>query len=140
MTPTCPNCGKSAQLWQASRVYGPGWDDTPLWGCDCTRGLHYVGCHPGTTEPLGTLADKGLRQLRRIVHDRLDPIWQNGWWGRNATYIWLAQAIGVPIEECHVGMFDRPRCFAAIDALKSHPYHVARTAQHPARRGTQKGR
>lgn len=131
--PTCPACGQSARLVPASTVYGGSLPDRYLWLCDCTAGLYYVGCHPGTTDPLGTLADRGLRNLRRIVHDWLDPIWKQGRVPRSVVYAWLARQMGIDRETCHVAHFDRAECFAALTALKAHPYHARRLAQRDQR-------
>lgn len=131
--PTCPACGQPARLVPASTVYGESLPDRYLWLCDCTASLHYVGCHPGTTDPLGTLADRGLRNLRRIVHDWLDPIWKVGKVPRSVVYAWLARQMGIDRETCHVAHFDRAACFAALAALKAHPYHARRLATRDQR-------
>jgi hypothetical protein len=79
----------------------------------------YVGCHPGTTRPLGTPANADLRVLRSRVHAALDPLWKGGRVRRSEAYERLAVAMGIPGEECHVGMFDEARCRDALAAIRS---------------------
>ena len=38
----------------------------------------YVGCHEGTTLPLGRPANARLRTLKAEAHKQFDPIWKSG--------------------------------------------------------------
>lgn len=76
-----------------------------------------VGCHPGTTKPLGTLADWKTRQARLKLHNRFDPIWRSGRKKRQAAYDWLADLLGIPRSNCHFGMFDLETCERAMKLL-----------------------
>jgi hypothetical protein len=81
--------------------------------CDC-----YCGCHKGTSNPLGALADKETRELRKQVHAAFDPLWKSGLMARNEAYGKLADAMLIDFRECHVGMFNAMRCKAALDCIK----------------------
>lgn len=70
----------------------------------------YVGCPERTEKPLGTLANKELRKWRRNAHFVFDRYWQEGFIGRKDLYERLAKALGIPVEECHIGMFDVETC------------------------------
>ena len=116
--PTCPYCSAPAALVGGDVVYPhrPDLASKRFWLCrPCDA---YVGCHPGTTRPLGTPANADLRALRSQVHAALDPLWRSGRMRRSEAYERLAVALGIPGEECHVGMFDEARCRAAFGALR----------------------
>ncbi len=36
---------------------------------------------------------------------------------RSSAYAWLASAMGLPVEECHIGMFDYNRCRQAMTVI-----------------------
>lgn len=120
--PTCPYCGEPARRASAADVYGPhrsqGFADRVFWHCQpCDA---YVGTHPGTEVPLGTPAKAKLRKLRADVHAALDPLWRGSPRKRMRAdaYAYLAQALGIDAQECHVGLFDEERCNAALSALR----------------------
>jgi hypothetical protein len=81
----------------------------------------YVGCHSGTTNPLGRLANAELRQAKIAAHAAFDPLWKfhtfkdgHQSMTRNAAYQWLADQLGIPRADCHIGMFDVDRCRLVI--------------------------
>jgi hypothetical protein len=121
-TPACPYCGKNSELVTGRDVY-PGrqnlWDK-PIYRCaPCGA---WVGCHPGTTRALGRLADAGLRRAKMAAHDAFDPLWRKGPGGaaahfqtRATAYEWLSGQLGVPVRNCHIGMFDTVLCNRVAD-------------------------
>ena len=46
----------------------------------------YVGCHKNSRKPLGTLANKELRELRIRTHEIFDPLWKSGKMTRSEAY------------------------------------------------------
>ena len=116
----CPYCGASTHLEDATFIYG---SQAKKWGkvwvcnnypsCDS-----YVGCHPGTTIPLGRLANPRLRTLKKEAHRQFDPIWKSGLMSRHEAYRWLADMLHIPMEECHIGMFDVKQCQRVIHLCK----------------------
>ena len=74
----------------------------------------YVGCHPGTTTPLGSVASAALRDARGRAHHAFDPLWKSGYLSRHGAYRWLADQLGVPRGECHIGMFDEAQCARVV--------------------------
>ena len=70
----CSECSSAAFLVAGARIYPHRKDlhGRKFWLCPCGA---YVGCHPGTTLPLGSPAGKRLRILRQKVHDAIDPLW-----------------------------------------------------------------
>lgn len=116
--PVCPYCSVPTALVGGDVVYPhrPDLAEKRFWLCHpCDA---YVGCHPGTERPLGTPAKAVLRGMRSRVHAALDPLWRTGKMRRNEVYARLASEMGIPSEECHVGMFDADRCVAAQAAIK----------------------
>ena len=119
--PICPYCGKPAVMATGDEVYSQRLDLDEkrfwcCWPCDAR-----VGCHPGTRNPLGTLANAPLRRLRNQVHALFDPFWkrarkQRGK-ERRAAYARLANDLGIPSSECHVAHFDADRCEKALIAI-----------------------
>lgn len=136
LTPICPHCGKFSAEATGKEIYPHRAD---LWQKKfyrCQPCGAYVGCHTETGRPLGTLADAKLRKLRSLLHQVFDPIWENAiaeelakpnakpYRGlmmkhRTAAYINLAVKMGLPIEECHIAMFDEAQCRKAVDLINS---------------------
>ena len=123
----CPYCGSFVVYKDSSVIYGKSYG--MAWICanypECDS---YVGCHPGTRKPLGRIANKELRIAKSRVHKLFDPLWQakvkrdscSIKSARSAGYVWLASRLGIPVEKCHVGMFDLKLCAAAVVILSSY--------------------
>lgn len=117
----CPYCGAEAHLKDASFIYhttqSKKWGK--VWVCDnfpeCNS---YVGCHEGTEIPLGRLANERLRTLKKEAHRQFDPIWKSGLMSRREAYKWLADMLNIPLDECHIGMFDIKMCQKVIHLCK----------------------
>jgi len=147
MAPTCPKCNLIARLTNGAEVYPHRRDlhEKPIWKCDGCGG--YVGCHPGTTQPLGTPADAELRKARMLLHEQMiDPIWKNAWRdpaydrpdgtrpkrktvsriARTRVYEFLADRLGLTRDETHTGMFDLETCRRAWRALQGVTYSQIR--------------
>jgi hypothetical protein len=107
----CPYCQGNAALVNGDDVYParPDLHYKLFWACfPCAA---WVGCHPNTAEPLGTLANAELRKLRSAAHAAFDPRWKSGKPGgigkrRNREYQWLADQLGITVEQTHIGMFN----------------------------------
>ena len=75
----CPYCGghchppgRFLRLWEKS-YGGKVYVCSNYPRCDA-----YVGVHPGTRIPKGTLADQELRKKRMLAHQIFDQIWLRG--------------------------------------------------------------
>lgn len=111
----CPYCGNPAEFWPSSeRLYAA--DHGPVYICQPCQA--WVGCHKGTKQPLGGLADKELRHWRRSAHYGFDRLWSakmrrdgcSKREARQAGYRWLAGQLGIEADDCHIGMFDAETC------------------------------
>jgi len=90
----CPVCGSGAELKDSKIIYGKSYGLS--WICknypDCNT---YVSCHKGTATPKGELANAEIREWRKKVHAKLDPLWQNHKYNRNDLY----QEIGIKFNK-----------------------------------------
>ena len=113
LAPVCTECGKDARLGETTEIYGK--DYGKAWLCadypDCDN---YCGVHRDTNKPLGTMANKELRQLRKRCHKAFDDEWRYGDVTRNESYEQLANWMKIPVKECHFGMMDVKRCETAL--------------------------
>lgn len=75
--------------------------------------------HDGTDVAKGTPANKALREARKKAHAAFDPIWKTNQMKRRDAYQWLASTLGIPVQECHIGMFNLERCNDALLACKT---------------------
>lgn len=114
---TCPYCGKLAEYVDSAEIYhGVSYGMIYL----CRPCKSYVGVHKGTDRPLGRLADAQLREWKKAAHAAFDPLWQFGEFRhrRNDAYRWLAEQMGLPVEETHIGMFDVEQCQRVIQIIR----------------------
>lgn len=132
--PFCDYCGQPAVLVTGAAIYRGRPDLADLFFWQCAPCDAYVGCHregsgppdgkrSDGTMPLGRLADAQLRMWKSNLHIVFDGHWKRQAAGmsknqarllRNAAYARLAAALTIPVDQCHIGMFDIPRCKAAI--------------------------
>jgi glutathione S-transferase len=154
VAPTCGSCAsnKPARLTNGREVYPhrPDLHDKPIWKCGACGA--YVGCHPGTTRPLGTPADKALRDARSMLHDQMvDPLWKTAdesadytpeseearqtirTAARHRVYAFLAERLEIKQPDCHVGMFTIEQCREAWAALRGVQYPEIRGWYHARR-------
>lgn len=106
-------CGGELALTDGREIYPhrPDLFTRRFWICrPC---MAYVGCHPGTTRPLGQPAGPALRQARIRAHAALDPLWQSGWMSRNDVYRELSGILGY---EVHVAQSNEQQCERIIEA------------------------
>ncbi|WP_436659778.1 zinc-finger-containing protein [Acinetobacter sp. P1(2025)] len=118
----CQYCNQKAQPVHGSELYA---EKNPLsknmfyacLGCDA-----WVGMHKHSRKPFGSLANKELRNKRVVAHTLLDPLWARlieqfklpKPQARTLIYTWLSQKMGIPFEDCHIGMFDVEQCNMAM--------------------------
>lgn len=108
--PICPYCNKLSELVKGDVVYShrPDLYNKSFYICHSCDA--YVGCHPNSTRPLGRLANKRLRALKSVAHVSFDPFWKEHLMHRREAYAKLAQEMNIPIESCHIGMFNEEQC------------------------------
>lgn len=101
------------------RDYGPTWTCAPC-------GAH-VGCHPGTENALGGLANAELRAAKQAAHAAFDPLWRRKaakekcgiGKARRAGYRWLSEQLGIPGKLTHIGEFDLDQCRKVVEVCSN---------------------
>ena len=117
----CNICGEEAVRESSHmEIYGKVYSDWPYnYLCECCGA--YVGMHPFTNIPLGTLADKELRELRKISKYFFNQIWQEECLlSRSDAYAELAKRMGIPAEQCHFGWFNKEQCYKAREVCDAY--------------------
>ena len=117
MNPICSYCGKKSELVSGSRIYPHRPDLSAKTFYLCSPCDAYVGCHPGTTHPLGRLANAKLRAAKMRAHANFDPLWRSGKLHRSVAYARLADKMGIRREEAHIGMFDEKQCQRVVELV-----------------------
>lgn len=114
----CPYCGRPAELVDSKVIYGKSYGHKCYLCRNCWA---YVGCHRGSDKPLGSLADAELRSWKMAAHAAFDPLWKYGRFKgrRNDAYRWLAEKMGKPVKETHIGMFGIAECQKVIQIIKN---------------------
>ena len=125
--PICPYCNKPSRLVNGLLLYGRR-DLEKKFFYECAPCRAHVGCHPGSKNPLGRLADKALRDAKQETHAAFDPLWLRACAeglsrkkARDAAYKWLTLALGIAREDCHIGMFDLELCRRATALCRTRP-------------------
>jgi hypothetical protein len=118
----CHYCTKPAEFYNSSAIVYSGKNYGPIYLCKCQTGWSYVGCHPGTTKPLGRLANRELRTWKKKAHAAFDPVWKeqteiSRTKARKLAYTALSDALGLEREDCHIGMFNVDMCKAVCEAV-----------------------
>lgn len=112
----CPYCGAPVVYRSADGIYRDNSRKTMLYVCS-----HYPKCdayvrvHTGTKIPMGSLANRELRTLRKEAHYYFDQLYKSGCMTRPDAYKWLADFIGAPLSEAHIGRLGEYYCKQVIE-------------------------
>lgn len=110
----CPYCNEKAEWTENKAIYGKNYGKSYMVylckPCDA-----YVGCHLNSKRPLGTMANRDLREWRKRTHAVIDPIWKNGLLPRTKVYEILDKYFGF---EVHVGESNEEMCKKIITNAK----------------------
>lgn len=113
----CPYCRSQAYLRPASVLTnsGPVSEGDSYYVCArypfCDS---YVKAHKFNKMPMGTLANRELRQKRRAAHIALQKLTDCGLMTRKETYRWLQTQMGITPEDAHIAKFSEQRCEQVI--------------------------
>lgn len=114
----CRYCNGNVVFTSNAEIYGREYGTGKCYLCrNCGA---FVGVHPGTDTPLGTLANNELRQYRKVAHYWFDQIWKKPLriTTRYKAYGWLAKQLEIPREYTHIGMFEKEQCEKTIKLSK----------------------
>ncbi len=111
----CPYCGSMALLRPAKLVRRSASPEDEVYACARFPACDaYVTAHRDSRLPMGTLADKALRQKRREAHLALNRLWEYGYMSKKEAYRWLQLQLGLPETEAHIAHFFEYRCEQVI--------------------------
>lgn len=90
----CPYCGSRTELRSADGIYHDNRDNTMLYVCkNYPRCDTYVRVIPGTTQPMGSLANGHLRAMRTEAHRYFNQLYMKGIMTKTEAYQWLSDII-----------------------------------------------
>ena len=114
----CPHCSGSVRLANNSEVYGQSYGEWPwMYLCERESCRAYVGTHPYTGIPVGTLATADIRAARVKAKTQFNAMWQSGQMSRTDAYGWLAARMNIPVASAHFGWFDVAQCNEALKVM-----------------------
>lgn len=115
----CPYCRSPVRFRSADGIYKTNPNGVQLLVCsrypECDA---YVSVVAGTKTPMGSLANKQLRTLRRRAHEHFNCIYKNGLMSKEEAYSWLACILHVPMSQAHIGYLGDYYCQVVIDESK----------------------
>lgn len=122
----CPYCGEAPKLVDSSVIYY-GRSYGMIYLCEPCNA--YVGCHKNSTNSLGRLANKDLREWKKLAHKYFDNLWARSAIHHNIArnqarkngYAWLSKQLDIEVKLCHIGMFDVNTCKRVIELCR--PYY-----------------
>ena len=111
----CPYCGSRTELRSADGIYHDNRDKTMLYVCkNYPRCDTYVRVIPGTTQPIGSLANGHLRAMRTEAHRNFNQLYMKGIMTKSEAYQWLSDIIGLPMSKTHIGDMGEYYCELVI--------------------------
>jgi len=111
----CPYCGAPVILRSADGIYYDNSRDTMLYVCsNYPKCDAYVRVHQGTNVPVGTMANRRLRELRKQAHHEFDKLYKSGIMSRQEAYHWLAYMVSAPLSKAHIGYLGEYYCDVVI--------------------------
>ena len=113
----CRYCGSPVVYTSNAEIYGREYGNGKCYLCRNCKA--YVGVHTGTQIPLGTLANKELRDIRHKAHNEFDQLWKSNKMTRYNAYKWLANEMNLEIKKTHIGWFEKGQCLKVIELVKN---------------------
>ncbi|RKS59505.1 MULTISPECIES: zinc-finger-containing protein [Photorhabdus] len=114
----CHYCNGDVTIAHHENVFGKAYSKWP-WLYICTECRAYVGMHPFTDIPLGTLADKATRNARMSGHRHFEEMRDKIGFERTDAYKFLAKRLGINFRKCHFGWFDIDTCYRAKEICEN---------------------
>lgn len=114
----CPYCNIRAKKVGGEVVYPRRPDLHHYKFYLCKKCGARVGINKVTGKPLGTLANHELRVSRMNAHKNFDKLWKSKKYSRTEAYEYLASAMNISTDKCHIGMFDINQCDEVVRITK----------------------
>lgn len=113
--PICPYCNAQSEIRSLAEVTGNKNSKGKVFVCknfpECNS---YVKVNDQTGLPMGTMANKHLRDLRAEAHRQIARLYADGLGTRDSTYEWMASRLGLNRRETHIGLFQEYYCLQVI--------------------------
>lgn len=116
-TNSCIYCDNNVEIVNNKEIYGKSYGKWP-WVYLCKSCGSFVGIHPKTNIPLGTLADTKTRKARVEAKEPFTNLYKSGRIIIDDAYLKLSQKLKIPLNECHFGLFDINMCKKASIASR----------------------
>ncbi|GAA0353567.1 DUF3268 family zinc-finger domain-containing protein [Morganella psychrotolerans] len=114
---SCHYCSGNVAVASNDCIYGREYGVWP-WVYLCGSCGAYVGLHPFTAIPLGSLADYETREARKHSKRYFSNLLTVRNLKRSDGYKIMADEMGIDRSKCHFGMFDIEMCNRAADACE----------------------
>lgn len=111
----CPFCGSEVVFTSNKELYGKEYGNGKCYLCRKCKAS--VGTHNGTTKPLGIMANREMKILKKACHDLFDVTWKTKMLNRNEAYRRLAILLGIKQQDCHFGHFSTDMLLKAMSIL-----------------------
>ena len=109
------HCGRPAILRSAEGLCKTHREGAMAYVCSGFPSCNsYVMAHPGTLEPMGSLAGPELRKLRAQAHRQLELLQSTGLMTKRQSYQWLAYVVQAPMSHAHIGHLGEYYCKEVI--------------------------
>jgi len=119
--PICPYCKKPSVLKNERAIYNQHFTNKLFWVCcDFPKCDAYVGTHGNgiwMNYPMGRLANKELRELKKKAHELFDHIWKTATMSRTQMYVWFQKTMSLDEQHAHIGELDVDQCYELIEHL-----------------------
>lgn len=73
---------------------------------------------------LAAPAGSDLARARVEAHAVFDVFWKSGRFSRGVAYEWLASTMGLPVDKCHMVLFDVIQCRRVVEICKARPLYA----------------
>lgn len=111
----CPFCGHEVVKTSNKEIYGKIYGNGVCFlcrHCGASVGTHNNG------KPLGVLANKEMKILKKACHDLFDNTWKSRQISRSGAYAVMSKKLSIEGKDCHFGHFGTDMLLRALEVLK----------------------
>lgn len=117
----CPFCNSDVVFTSNKELYGKEYGNGKCYLCRNCKAS--VGTHNGTKRPLGVMANKEMKVLKKACHDLFDYVWKSGKLSRGRAYSILANQLDIPQKDCHFGHFQTDMLIKSLTILSDSKWY-----------------
>lgn len=105
--PQCPKCEEPMRLRRSTTYRYPSGRLRLFWSCRCGSSC---GAHPDGTALGYPAPDQDTKLARIEAHEAIERLAKMRGDGKSAMYAWMAEAMQLDAEACHIAKFDLALC------------------------------